>query len=37
MSEQPQFEFDLRRNVSTEKANTAIYDNIVVNYMCGHK
>ena len=28
MSERPQFEFKLRRNVSTEKANLAIYDKL---------
>ena len=31
MSEQSQFKFDLRRNVSTEKANTAIYDKLKSN------
>ncbi len=31
MSEQPQFKFDLRRNVSTEKANIAIYDKLKSN------
>jgi len=31
LSDKPQFEFDLRRNVSTEKANIAIYDKLKSN------
>ena len=31
MSNKTQFEFDLRRNVSTEKANIAIYDKLKSN------
>ena len=31
MSEKPQFEFKLRRNVSTEKSNLAIYDKLKSN------